>query len=705
MQDLSYCTHIEISERIRVDLFSPSMFRIRISDLEGEKFPAQYEIPFAVGHTDPWEDVSYTVEKVGANRKITTDALVLYCHSQDARFIVEKLDGERLYPSAQPQYGMFLNHCIVFDAANFHKNPTECSRYAHWFYNPETNLYDISLPRDQLNETYFIYNEDYADAYAQFNALVGAEPMLSRKGFGFYQTQHLSKNGTQALLLETAKQFRERAIPCDTFILDFEWGDGADEGKEIFPWGQRLDWSSEYCKPDTPAEMIAKLKAQNFDVMLIHHSTPDYKDHADEAWICKKYEGDIWYNKFKEKLDIGVVGTWQDTRKTDITNARIYTTMQKMMGNHRCSFLGNYELFENCSWMKDTHFIPSKQRIGGRRTPFAWTGDMCYNLWSELDFQIRGITNEHGALKGISYLTNDDMRIGGRKLSVRSHQFLCLNSVTRAHNAKPWQGNVDLEKFADSIAIDKSKSTLSQSDRELLGLENPDSVQESIIRDFLRLRYSLIPYIYTTARQSYDCGLPICRPLMIAYQNDPACNQNQWPLQYLFGENLLVCPVYTPEDEMTVYLPRGNDWIDFFCGVRYEGGQTLTVSTTDLTRLPLFVRAGAILPTVAPRDHIEPKDDCAPLILQLYPYADGAFTLYEDDGETLDYQKGAFCKIAMKVNYTEDALTLEVAPAVGSYEGMPATRKVTVRPMFSDLQEVTFDLVLRQGAKITLQKG
>ncbi len=702
MQDLSYCTHIEISERIRVDLFSPSMFRIRISDLEGGKFPIQYEIPFAVGHTEAWESVSYTIEKAGANRKITTEALVLYCHVQDARFIVETLDGKRLYPSSQPQYGMFLNHCIVFDAASFHKSPTECSRYAHWFYNAETNLYDISLPTDQLFETYFIYNEDYADAYAQFNALVGAEPMLSRKGFGFYQTQHLSKDGAQALLLETAKQFRERKIPCDTFILDFEWGDGADKGEEIFPWGQRLDWSSEYCKPYSPAEMIKKLKAQNFDVMLIHHSIPDYENHADEAWICKKYEGDIWYQKLEEKLEIGVVGTWQDTRKTDITNARIYTTMQKKMGNRRCSFLGNYELFENCSWMKDAHMIPSKQRVGGRRTPFAWTGDMSYTLWSELEFQIRAITNEHGALKGISYLTNDDMRVGGRKLSVRSNQFLCLNSVTRAHNAKPWQGNVDLEKFADSIAIDESKSTLSQSDSELLGLDNQDLIQEAMIRDFLRLRYSLIPYIYTTARQSYDCGLPICRPLMIAYQNDPACNQNQWDKEYLFGENLLVCPVYTPDDEMTVYLPQGNDWIDFFTGKRYAGGQTLTVSTVDLSKLPLFVKAGAILPTVTPRNHIEARDDRAPLILQVYPDADGAFTLYEDDGETLDYQKGAFCRIAMESKHQNGAWTLCIAPAEGSYDGMPKKRTVTVRPMFCDAKEVTFELDLQQGAVITL---
>ncbi len=717
----NYCTKIQISERIRVDLFSPTMFRIRVSDIEGERFPDAYDIPFAVGHTAPWDEVPYTIEKAGANRKIVTDALVLYCHSQDARFIVEKPNGQRLYPSAEPQYGMFLNHCIVFDSANFHKNPTSCSRYCHWFYNPKTKLYDISLPQDALFDTYFIYAEDYAHGYAEFNALVGAEPMLSRKGFGFYQTQHLSKNGTQALLLQTADQLRRRAIPCDTLILDFEWGDGANGGEEIFPWGQRLDWADTYCTPLSPADMVKKLGEDGFDVMLIHHSIPDYPDHADEAWICKKYAGDIWYQKFFEKLDIGIAGTWQDTRKTDVTNARIYQKMQQHLGDKRCSFLGNYELFENCSWMKDTNFIPDKQRIGGRRTPFAWTGDMSYTLWDELKFQIRGITNEHGALKGISYLTNDDMRVGGRKLSVRSNQFLCFNSVVRAHNAKPWQGNIDLDEFADSIAISADKkSELAQSDTHLLGLDSVDTVQEDIIRKFLTIRYRLLPYIYTAARTAYDCGLPICRPLMIAYPDDTQCNQNQWPLEYLFGGEMLICPIYTPDDEMTVYLPRGNDWVDFLTGERYFGGQSLTVSTLDLSYLPIFVKAGAILPMLDESDRIDPRADRLPLTLQCYAGRGGHFELYEDDGVSLGYQRGEFAKLDICV---EDGARwrLQIAPVIGTYPDMPNTRKVTVRRMWCDADtsvisasepsdiihrdghtDITFTLDLAKGAVIEM---
>ncbi len=731
MKHTPYCTHIQVTERIRVDLFSPSMFRVRVSDLKAEAFPAQYEIPFAIGHLSPWGEVFYTAEKVGTNLVIRTDAIVLYCNRTDGRFIVERADnGARLYPSAEPQYGMFLNHCIVFDSANFHKNPTKCSRYCHWFYNFESGLYDISLPEDALFDTYFIYNENYRDAYAQFNTLVGAEPMLCRKGFGFYQTQHLSKDGTQALLLETAKQFREREIPCDTFILDFEWGDGANDGQEILPWGQRLDWSSGYTSPLSPAEMVKVLQEKGFDLMLIHHSIPDYPHHADEGWICKKWESGLWYQKLQEKLDIGIVGTWQDTRKTDITNARIYTTLQQKMGNRRCSFLGNYELFENCSWTKDTNPIPDLQKIGGRRTPFAWTGDMSYTLWDELKFQIRAIANEHGSLKGISYLTNDCMRIGGRKLSVCSCQFLCFNSVTRAHNAKPWQGNVDLEQFAQSIAIDDDAKgdAVSTSEAELLGLTHPDLYQEELIRKFLTLRYRLIPYIYTTARQTYDCGLPILRPLMIAYQNDPACNQNQWPLQYLFGDNLLVCPVYTPDDQMTVYLPAGNDWIDFFYGTRYAGGQTLTISTTDLSYLPLFVRAGAILPMADASCQIEARQDKSPLTLQIYEGKEGSFELYEDDGTTLDYQSGAYTKLNIEAKEDAETLTVRIAPIVGAYPDMPTVRRVTARfpwlckraSICADAicaseaceiavqdgahLEISFDLTLAKGAQITIAK-
>ena len=282
-----YCERIPISGNIRLDLFTAVSFRVRISSLNGEPFPEQFEISFAVGKVTPWEPVPYEADHVSDSTMVVvkTAKIVVYVRKDTGTFLVEDLEGRRLYPETAQQYGMFKNHCIVFDSANFWREETDCSRYAHWFYNYSTRAYDILLKEDALLDTFFIYGETYRKGYALFNQLVGAEPMLPKKGYGYYQTQHLGAEGSQTLFLQMAQLLRERDIPCDTLILDLEWGDGAAGGKEV-PWGSRLEWSPEYSEPLTPGEMIAKLKEMYFDVMTIQHSSPDYAGRMDGGWVC-----------------------------------------------------------------------------------------------------------------------------------------------------------------------------------------------------------------------------------------------------------------------------------------------------------------------------------------------------------------------------------------------------------------------------------
>lgn len=287
---MKYCTTILISEHIRLDLFTAEMFRVRVSALPGEKFPEKYEIPFAVGRTSPWEAVEYRAdgETDSTMVAVRTEKFVVYVRKDTGTFMVETLQGRRLHPEAAPRYGMFKNHCILFDAASFWKEESSCSRYSHWFYRRETGRYDILLKEDALLDTYFIRAETYQKGYALLNELVGAEPMLPKKGYGYYQTQHLGAKGSQPLLMQTAALLRERDIPCDTLILDYEWGDGANGGEEV-PWGSRLDWSDAYCWPKSPADMIAELHEMHFDVMTIRHSIPSYEGRMDEDWVCAEY--------------------------------------------------------------------------------------------------------------------------------------------------------------------------------------------------------------------------------------------------------------------------------------------------------------------------------------------------------------------------------------------------------------------------------
>ncbi len=471
---MCYCTQIEVIPGIRVDLFTPTMFRIRRSSLKNNPFPEEYEIPFTIGHTTPWEPVAHTVCQKGSPTIIRTEALQITCWKEKWRLHVEDIQGNRLYPSTESTYGLFQNHCAVFDSATVLSEPNECSRYSHWFYNHETKRYDIFLEEDAMYDVYFLWGKDYPAAFQQLNTLIGPEPMPARKTFGYHQTQHLGVPGNQKLLMQSARAIREKRIPCDTLILDYEWGDGNDDGKYI-PWGYKLDWSETYNTPLTVREMMKELASMHYQVMLIHHSIPAYEHRCDEDWVQKEFDENQWWSAMDRLIEDGVAGTWQDTRMTDITNARIYDGLQERLGtDRRCLFLGNYDLYRNNRCANISLPIAVCQRMGGRRYPYSWTGDMNYKKWEELEFQVQAITNNQGSMKGITYLTNDCMRGAKREISVRSSQFQCFNTITRSHTGKPWQDEQSLQNLykimdiANANAVDKVAPVLAEDDPAII---------------------------------------------------------------------------------------------------------------------------------------------------------------------------------------------------------------------------------------------
>ena len=673
-----YSTKIYINDNVRLDLFTCSSFRVR-AVARTEMFDERSEIPFAVGHTEPWGKVDFAEQEKDGVKTIITDKIIIKIrtggYDGDSVLVFDK-NGGRLYPTDEPKYGMFVNKCIVFDSASLFREYSKCFRYAHKVYNPQNGLYDINLEEDAIYDTFFVCAETYKKAYALFSEIVGAEPMLPKKGYGFYQTQHIAAEGTQERFMRVAKLLRERDIPCDTLILDYEWGDGADGGEEK-EWGSRLDWSSEYTKPLTPREMLAELKKMNFEVMAIHHSAPDYKGRSDEDWLKNPCDSKLWWDKMHALIDDGIVGTWQDTRKTDVTDSHIYAGLQKYT-DKRVYFMGNYDMYNTCGWTAESVLTPAKQRIGARRTPFRWTGDMSYGNWDELKFQIKAITNTEGALKGVSYLTNDCMRPGGRAISVRSAQFLSLNSVARSHNPKPWESS-SADEFAKKIAIEKDGCKREYStDDKLLGLESEDKVAESIIRKYLKIRYSLMPYIYTAARETYDKGLPITRPLMVEFEDDENCNKNQYHRQYMLGKDILVCPVYSPEAQMKVYLPDGCDWVELESGKLVKGGREITVDVSDISVMPVYVRSGAVITTGEDKQYVS-TDNGRPITLNVFGSGENSCILYEDDGVSLGYTHGEYAFTRIDCKSSKNDVKLTIYPAQGCYKGKPTVREFIIK--------------------------
>ena len=192
--------------------------------------------------------------------------------------------------------------------------------------------------------------------------------------------------------------------------------------------------------------------------------------------------------------------------------------------------------------------------------------------------------------------------------------------------------------------------------------------------NFLRLRESLVPYLYTAAHQSYDTGLPMTRALYLTWPEfDEAYHHNT---EYMLGDSMLVAPVTTPGLSITtpVWFPPGT-WTDFFTGTTFTGPATRVVGATP-DHMPVYVRAGGIVAQAPAAANVasQPKDQ---LQLTVFPHASGSTAVYDDAGEGLAYRDGQSVRIP--VHYFEGELnTLTVGPALGTYAGAPATRTYTV---------------------------
>jgi alpha-glucosidase (family GH31 glycosyl hydrolase) len=205
---------------------------------------------------------------------------------------------------------------------------------------------------------------------------------------------------------------------------------------------------------------------------------------------------------------------------------------------------------------------------------------------------------------------------------------------------------------------------------------------EQVCRDYARLRYSLLPYLYSAAHVGHRTSLPILRPMPLAYPEEPALADNL--SQYMLGESLLVA-AFTDQ----VRLPAGR-WIDYWSGKDYTGPKEITCVYPTNRAGGLFIKAGAIIPYWPEMDYVgeKPVDT---IRLEVYPEGKSAFTLYEDDGNSLEYLKGAVAETAMRCEAGDGRVTLSVEPRTGSYHDMPVRRGYEIRLHVSEPKSVTLN--------------
>jgi alpha-D-xyloside xylohydrolase len=564
---------------------------------------------------------------------------------------------------------------------------------------------------------YCFIRADNADGViGGYRTLTGKAPVMPKWALGYWQSRERYK--TQDEILDALREYRKRRIPIDNIVQDWSY------------WAED-DWGSHDFDParfPDPQGMTDSIHAMNARIMIsvwpkFYHTTANFQafdkqgwmyrravDDSIRDWIGKGYVGSfydaysedarkLFWNQINDKLySKGIDAWWMDASEPDIlSNASIDYRKQLMTP----TALGPSALYFNTYALVNAQAIYEGQRTTRpnervfllTRSGFAglqrystatWSGDIG-TRWEDLKAQIAAGLNY--SMSGIPYWTMD---IGGfcvekryerategsddmdewRELNARWFQFGAFCPLFRSHGQYPY--------------------------REIYNLA-PDThpAYKSMVY-YDKLRYRLMPYVYSLAGMTCFDDYTIMRAMVMDFGHDTAVRNLSD--QYLFGPALMVCPVYRyGARTREVCFPVGNNWYDFETGDCYTGGQTLTVPA-PYERIPLFVRAGSVVPMGCDiQSTADPQTD---LTLKVYTGANGSFTLYEDEGINCNYEKGAYSTITF--SYDEASGSLTVGERRGDYPGMPTNRTFTIEWITKD-RKTTKTTVAYTGKETTVR--
>ncbi|MCD7976145.1 MAG: DUF5110 domain-containing protein [Tannerellaceae bacterium] len=571
---------------------------------------------------------------------------------------------------------------------------------------PATESYDgISLWSEVGDgiDYYFIYGPEADEVISGYRALTGAASMLPAWAYGYWHS-HLDIQ-SQEEYLHMAKEFRKRNIPLDILIQDLNyWVPN--------PWGSHLFDEARY--PD-PEAMIREAHAMNIKYMIsvwgmFQQGSENWKELMDKNLLFRYNNCSFWtdkgtwfFNPFNPQgrevywdqmrrylYEKGVDAWWLDASEPEISTPADPFLYKEVMNNE----LGSGARYLNTFSLMQTKGIYEGQRTTNpdkrvtilARSAFAgqqsygtvmWTGDIA-GTWDVFRHQVKCGLNF--ALSGLPYWTTD---IGGffvnttdwpqgtreegyRELYTRWFQWGTFCPVMRTHGCGP---------------------------RREMWVMGEESYQ--IQKKFDELRYQLHPYIYSVAGMVTHRGYTMMRPLLMDFRTDKKVH----PIydQYMFGPAMMICPVLEPGIRTRpVYLPENNIWYDFWTNEVFAGGHTIE-RETPVSRIPILIKGGSILPTGEIMQYIGEKKP-EHLTLSVYTGANGNFTLYEDEGESFNYEKGTFSHIPFI--WDEESRTLTISARSGSFPGMLKERKFTVR--FIEDRKVTTREVSYKGEKVVV---
>ncbi|MBK1791689.1 glycoside hydrolase family 31 protein [Persicirhabdus sediminis] len=569
----------------------------------------------------------------------------------------------------------------------------------------------IDLDAIQDLDYYFIYGPELDDIVAGYRDLTGSAPMMPRYAFGYVQSKERYKS--QDEIISIVEEYRKRKLPLDIIVQDWKyWPTG---------WGIKQFRERSYPDPTAMCERVHELGAH---IMLsiwphIKGDHPEPKDMAEKGFMLnngKTYDAynevarslywkytndnlfkhgiDAWWCDCTEPIEADWTGKTKlspkERRDINIASQRATLGREKLNSYSLYHSQGIYENQRKTSEEKRVVNLTRSGYAGQQRYgTISWTGDISAR-WEVLEQQIPCGLNF--TVTGSPYWTND---IGAF--------FVKPSKRTWFRDGIYPEGVADLGfrelytrwfQYGSFLTMFRSHGT--DTPREVWQFGEPGTPFYDTLAKYLELRYKLMPYTYSIAGQTSHNNYTMTRLLAFDFRKDPKVHDIK--TQFMYGPALMVCPVVTPmyygaestelkdvAKTREVYLPNDTDWYDYWTGKKLTGGQTITADA-PLETMPLYVRAGSIIPEGPVVQHTGENLD-ADWTIRVYPGSDGEFTVYEDEGDNYNYEKGQFS--TWKISWDEAKQTLSIGERQGSYPGMVNSRKLNIALMNDSMDQVT----------------
>lgn len=536
-----------------------------------------------------------------------------------------------------------------------------------------------------IDYTVFAGNAD--EAMAAYRKVTGEAPVMPLWALGYIHCRE--RFNSQKEILETAKRFRKESFPVDMMVQDWQY------------WG-KYGWNAMRFDEDrypNVKSMTDSLHAMGIKFMVSVWSNTDHKTELGHEldslgyfipntnWVdfFNPKAAEFYWSNFSRRMlkPYGIDAWWQDATEpeNDDLSGRVVnngTTPGEIFRN-TYPLLVNKTVYEGCrkdNPMQRTMILTRCAYTGIQRYSIAnWSGDVG-NDWDTFKRQITaGLGLMSAGIPWWTYDAGGFFRPGNQyndslyhERFMRWMQTSVFLPLMRVHG---YMTNTEFWNYGQKVSDNA--------------------------RQCLDMRYRLLPYIYTNAAAVSMEGISIMRPLIMDFANDELALSQK--TEYMFGKSLLVAPVFEQGiSQMPVYLPKDTKWYDFVTNKMYAGGDTYQMPIVK-ERIPVYAKAGSIIP-LGPSVQSTSEERDAPWEIRIYGGSDGKFTVYEDDGTSYNYEKGAYS--TYQITWKDNSRVLEIGQRKGIFKGMCKKRTLKFVYINNESQNVS-KTITYSGKKIILR--